>query len=366
MRDIGLGLSGGGYRAAVFHLGTLIRLNEAGLLPRLRTVSSVSGGSIVAALLGLRWGRLTFDERGVSPDLDREVVQPLLGFTRRGIDARAVLTSGFIPGLVSRRVQRAYRPLFDDKTVGDLPAGGSGPEVVLTATNLSTGALFRFSARGVGDFRRRPEDTSEGFFQAPGIPLVTAVAASSAFPPVLSPCTVDLSGYASARGAQRTVHLTDGGIYDNLGLEPLAGSAHKVVLASDGGAPFTVKANPARGYLFGLVHVLKVVDLQVRKLRRRQLVASAGEQRRVAYWAIDSTLADYVEPAGPGPEPFEVLPVGGEAVRALAGISTRLAALTESQQHRLVNWGYAGCDAAVRAYVERFPRGRFPYAGGVG
>jgi predicted acylesterase/phospholipase RssA len=51
IRDIGLCLSGGGYRAAVYHLGALVRLNQAGLLPRVRTVSSVSGGSIVAAFL---------------------------------------------------------------------------------------------------------------------------------------------------------------------------------------------------------------------------------------------------------------------------------------------------------------------------
>ena len=68
-RDVGLCLSGGGYRAAVFHLGSLIRLNEAGLLPRLRTVSSVSGGSIIAAFLGLRWDPLQFgpDGRATQP-----------------------------------------------------------------------------------------------------------------------------------------------------------------------------------------------------------------------------------------------------------------------------------------------------------
>src|SRR5690349_2227490 len=44
-------LSGGGYRAALFHLGAVRRLNELGVLGRLATVSGVSGGSIVANLL---------------------------------------------------------------------------------------------------------------------------------------------------------------------------------------------------------------------------------------------------------------------------------------------------------------------------
>ena len=57
---VALCLSGGGYRAMVFHLGVLWRLNELGYLARLDRISSVSGGSITAGLLGLRWGRLDF------------------------------------------------------------------------------------------------------------------------------------------------------------------------------------------------------------------------------------------------------------------------------------------------------------------
>src|SRR6266446_6176481 len=59
---IGLCLSGGGYRAMLFHLGTLWRLNEAAYLGKLDRISSVSGGSITAGVLGLHWKDL-----GVSP-----------------------------------------------------------------------------------------------------------------------------------------------------------------------------------------------------------------------------------------------------------------------------------------------------------
>ena len=121
---------------------------------------------------------------------------------------------------------------------------------MITATNLSIGALFRFSRRGVGDLRRGT-DTSTGFFQAPTVPLTVAVAASSASPPILSPCVFDASEYSDSRGAQRTVYLTDGGIYDNLGLEPLDDTAHRIVLSSDGGAPFKRKAKPPLGFSAG-------------------------------------------------------------------------------------------------------------------
>src|SRR5258708_23512593 len=58
---VALALSGGGYRAMMFHVGALYRLNEIGLLGKLARISSVSGGSITAGLLGLLWSKLQFD-----------------------------------------------------------------------------------------------------------------------------------------------------------------------------------------------------------------------------------------------------------------------------------------------------------------
>jgi NTE family protein len=264
-------------------------------------------------------------------------------------------------------VQGRYKDLYADSTLADLPARYEGPDIVITATNLATGTLFRFRRRGVGDFHRHPDDTSTRFFQAPTIPLGLAVATSSAFPPVLSPCILDASAYPSARAAQRKVYLTDCGIYDNPGIEPLDDAAHKIVLSSDGGAPFKAKPKPPVDYQGGMVHILKVVDLQGRKPGRSELVEWSGQERHVAYWAINSELSKYVAAASkPGAPTFEVLEVSGTARREMAAISTRLAALQTSQQHRLVNWGYSACDAALRAYVMTTPRGQFPYQGVVG
>ena len=52
--SVGLSLSGGGFRATLFHLGAIRRLNEFGILPKLTTVSSVSGGSILNGFLATR------------------------------------------------------------------------------------------------------------------------------------------------------------------------------------------------------------------------------------------------------------------------------------------------------------------------
>ena len=94
---IGLCLSGGGYRATLFHLGGLRRLNELGILARddFRTVTSVSGGSITAAWLATALARnpdLAEATTAIPTDRwDREVWAPLRAFTRKNIRTAPVL-----------------------------------------------------------------------------------------------------------------------------------------------------------------------------------------------------------------------------------------------------------------------------------
>src|SRR4051812_22804313 len=74
---IALCLSGGGYRAMLFHVGAIIRLNELGVLPKLDRISSVSGGSITAGMLAVGWKKLRFNVGGVAENLDECFVAPL-------------------------------------------------------------------------------------------------------------------------------------------------------------------------------------------------------------------------------------------------------------------------------------------------
>ena len=346
----------------LFHAGALWRLNDAGLLPRLRRVSAVSGGSLTAGVLAKHWGDLRFDGAGRSADFEDIIAARLMRFAAKGVDLRAVITGGFVPGPIGNRVASMYRRrLFGDTTLGDLPDEAEHPEFIFTATNLSTRALWYYSKSVVGDH-------VGGVFKAPGVPLATAVAASSAFPPVLSPHIVDHSSHSKAQAAQGKVRLTDGGVYDNLGLQPIEDRTGKhsirLVLASDGGQPFKQKIRPPRTWLLGTVHVLKVVDSQVRKLRRRDLIADFGAGRRTGtYWGIDSDLVDYINDTRRG-NPMtagDLLPVSREQAQALARESTRLKALPEPLQRDLVNWGYAVTDTALRKYVTPLPRGSFPF-----
>jgi NTE family protein len=355
---IALCLSGGGYRAMLFHAGSLWRLNQAGLLPKLDRVSSVSGGSITAGVLGMNWGSLRFDSNGVAPNFEDQLVKPVRLLACHTVDAGSILT-GLITGSVAHRVADAYRKyLFANKTLQDLP---DKPRFVFNATNVQSKALWRFSKPYMRDYR-------VGEVKNPKVELAVAVGASSAFPPVLSPVELDLkeSDYTpnSGEDLQRPpfttqVVLTDGGVYDNLGLET-AWKRYKTVFVSDAGGVYGAEEDPKRDWLNHTKRVMDLIDNQVRALRKRQVVDSfVSGDRTGAYWGIWTDITHYQLP--------DPLPCPKNQTDKLANTATRLKAMEGDLQQKLINWGYAVCDAAIRKhYNPGLPKGAFPYAGGVG
>lgn len=147
---IALCLSGGGYRAMLFHLGALWRLNELAYLPKLNRISSVSGGSIIAGVLGHRWQRLGF-LHGRATNFHSEIVTPIRAMAGRTIDVGDVLKGIFLPGTIGDKVVASYNKyLFDHATLQDLP---DVPRFVINATNVQSGALWRFSKPYMWDWR---------------------------------------------------------------------------------------------------------------------------------------------------------------------------------------------------------------------
>lgn len=354
-----LALSGGGFRAVLFHVGVLWRLNETGVLPRLSRISSVSGGSIAAGLLAVCWSRLAFDGQGVATNFGAEVVAPLRDFCSRNIDVPSVLSGALNPfKTAGEEVADEYR-----KHLGmgvSLQALPDAPRFVFNSTNYATGTSFRFSKPYAGDYRI-------GLIWRPSFDLATAVACSSAFPPVLAPITlnVDPASFDHTAGAdlwaredfRRRLELADGGVYDNLGLETAWGR-YDTVLVSDAGKPFELDAGVGS---FAPKQIFRVMDIglnQALAMRKRVLI---GEYRtgslKGAYWAIDTPITAYKASS---------LPVSPQKIQDLSTIRTRLDRFTEQEQCELINWGYAVSDAAVRAYAPQVVQvpvdPRLPYA----
>jgi NTE family protein len=352
---IGLCLSGGGYRAMLFHVGSLWRLYETGVLKTVTRISSVSGGSITAGVLATRWKSLSFDPAAGTAGFVTQVVTPIRKLAGETIDAEAIITGLVLPGRVSDKVAAAYRHhLFGDATLQDLP---DEPRFVINATNVQSGALWRFMKPYMRDYR-------VGKVAKPRIPLAQAVAASSAFPPVLSPfeMRLDPASFEVNTGLdlQREpytskVVLSDGGVYDNLGLETVWKS-YDTVLVSDGGGKMQPQEEPKSDWARHSYRILDLVDNQVRALRKRQVIDSfKARTRKGTYWGIRTDIANYGL--------ADALPCPEDRTLALAETPTRLKRMDPLLQERLINWGYAVCDAALRKhFMPRLePSPAFPY-----
>lgn len=351
-RGIALCLSGGGSRAMLFHSGAILRLAQVDLLRKLDCVSSVSGGSITAGLLARCWQR---NAGAPAPDAVMEqLIDPLLDLSSKVIDVPAFIAGIILPGSSpGRRLAAALdQHLYKGFRLGELP---DKPEFVINATNLGTGVLWRFSKDFVGDYQ-------VGGGPRPGLKVAMAVAASSAFPPFFAPFTLRFgpttawprSGMLPAHEVgvyRQRVELGDGGIYDNLGLET-AWKRFETILVSDGGGTYNLKPTLPKDVIRLLIRVTETIDHEVRSLRLRQIMESyepsddrTPPRRKGAFWGIRTPYARY-----PDRSPHIEAPEA--RTKELARIGTHIRGLEAGVARRLVNWGYAISDAALRSYVK--------------
>lgn len=138
-------LSGSGYRAVLFHLGALTRLNELGLLSRIDTVGAVAGGSILAALLA---ARVPWPLHGAYRDWPERVAEPMREIARRNARARAFLRSPIPSRAAETVLEERYARELAKSLGGEPPAR---PRFVLGASGLTLGEMARSGERdGIG------------------------------------------------------------------------------------------------------------------------------------------------------------------------------------------------------------------------
>ena len=333
-------LSGGGFRATLFHLGALRRLNEVGLLHRVDTFTSVSGGSIMAAFLATRvaWPLGAPVPREV---WDRDVAAPVRRFTQRNLRTPAILRRWIQPwssSAGSRALMALYAARLSSAKLGALP---ERPRFVFCATDMAYGVNFVFERARVGDYRLGYTDAAEW-------ELARAVAASSCFPPVFNPLPLErpLSAFKGGsapvvRGTPLDVRLSDGGLYDNLGLEPVW-KDHRTVLVSDGG--WTLMRAGDGGIFQRIGRYVEIVDYQAAALHKRWLISSflAGEMTGT-YWGIGSATSSYAK--GGSGYPADLVE------EVIAPVRTDLDAFSDAECAVLENHGYLLCDAAVATHL---------------
>ncbi|MER6145193.1 patatin-like phospholipase family protein [Streptomyces sparsogenes] len=257
-RTLGFALSGGGSRAAAFHLGCLRALHDRDLLDRIRVVSGISGGSLLAALWA--YGPPDFNDfdtrttdllrSGMQLDIARRAFKPSAATRNLTAAARAGARQLFTRGTdvsVARPANRtdALAGLLTDKAFGTKTMADvthPGLDVVLTATDLATTNAVRFGSARSGCSRY-------GTITEP-VPIATAVAASAAYPALLPALERTFTfQHRDGHHEQHTVLLTDGGVYDNLGLSVLepGRSPHHTQHVYD--VPFIISCDAGQGEL---------------------------------------------------------------------------------------------------------------------
>ncbi|WP_020656490.1 patatin-like phospholipase family protein [Massilia niastensis] len=237
-------LSGGGARAAAFGLGVLRELKatrfewqgrSTSILDEVGLVSGVSGGSVLASYY-VAFGDDTFT-RFEHDFLLANFQSSLIGQAFAPTTLYRMTSPWYgRSNVLEERLNRLYR----GKTFGDLLARRSGPRLLVTATDLTTGAPFEFT----------PEQFALICSDLNSVPLSVAVSASSAVPILLSPVTLRNYAGSCEQSKQLTdatpdernlqarllnasmqsyldaenrpfLHLVDGGLVDNLGVRGL-------------------------------------------------------------------------------------------------------------------------------------------------
>ena len=244
-RNVGLALSGGGSRAIAFHLGCLRALHDLRLLDRIEVISSVSGGSVIAAMYAYsRDAFPAFDRhvvdllrRGFHRDIARETFRPanLLKALPGRLAAGWLAFGRFIAHMVRTILRLAPPPrheprerhftrteafrnvlkrdLFGNARVRDVARESLA--TVINATELRTGSAFRFGSREANCWRYGTIPPEDAY-------VADAVAASAAYPAYL-PALDRRYLFDNGDGATRRerVLLTDGGVFENLGTGPM-------------------------------------------------------------------------------------------------------------------------------------------------
>jgi len=325
VKRIGLAMSGGGFRAAAFHLGVMRKLDAMGILGKLDLVSCVSGGSIAGATLVTHWA---------NPSKALDILDEYL--RTKSIAVSSVI-GGILDPFESRldKLARTYaRDLFGERTLSSL---ANGPRTYFNATNLATGNMFSFVA-GRGESAEMG-DYELGFITASDFRISRAVAASSAFPPVFPPLRLGPDEYPPAENVEY-VTLTDGGVYDNMGVNPtLRRNRNPIdyVIVSDGGKPFAVANQPTESGSIVLKAALDIMMEQVRGLQfdriQHRYLANLGA---VPLWfSIDSREGE----ANPGD------------ASSASSISTHLKKLSQEEMAVLTRHGGALLASRIDRYA---------------
>jgi predicted acylesterase/phospholipase RssA len=316
---VGLALSGGGFRASIFHLGVLARLAELNVLRHVDALSCVSGGSIVGACYWLMLRRRLLQKEPLKHQDYIALVGDLIGHFQQAVatNPRQYIQPGkltiawrFLCGrkgalnpewVADVLAERFYKPLIggvDPVYMSDLPflpadhdaalagsaqfnprkhnwlRGHKVPALIVNATTVNTGHAWQFTPTWMGESTWAIHEAADsvprlewGYYdEAAGwrIELGRAVAASACVPFIFEPLQLQAT-HAYAGGIR--VQLVDGGVYDNQGIVSLLASDCNVLLVSDASGQLLLETSPPPGLRGLLPYARRSMDTLMERVR---------------------------------------------------------------------------------------------------
>jgi NTE family protein len=331
-KKLGLSLSGGGYRATAFHLGTLNALQRLGLLDKVEVISTISGGSITGAYYCLEKDNYeNFQASLYNGLLNKNVIKRvvfsfrislffILSLIYLGVAIYTLFTPypwvfplllilyffvvikfQFYLFPISSEIEKAYDAFFfSKKQLSDLPRT---PVIAIGSTNIQTTRPFTFSKNYMGDSSYMKVNMNIQF-KPQTFPISRAVMASSCVPFAFTPIRIDQKYFVNPDDANR-IHpiLVDGGVYDNQGIHKLTQKGQfecSHVITSDAGAGDKKEVKISNTFSL----LLKIVDVFMSRIKKAQMIQDIYENvnnanKEIAYytlgWDAESCISGFVK-----------------------------------------------------------------------
>ena len=413
---VGLGLSGGGFRASLFHIGVLARLAELDALRHVEVISCVSGGSIVGAHYYLEIRKLLKEKaddqirREDYIEIVNRISKDFLAGVQRNIRTRvaAEFTTN-LKMIFTRNYSRTERvgELYEedlysrvndgegqqDRWLNDLfiqPKGevenfapkhdnwrraSKVPMLILNATTLNTGHNWQFTASWMGEppiaintdvdgnYRLRRMYYKEAPPDHRRIRLGHAVAASACVPGLFEPIVLDKL-YEDV-----TVRLVDGGVHDNQGIMGLLEQDCTVIIVSDASGQMGTQDDPSRGLLGVPLRSNSILMARVREAEYRELEARNRSSllRKLVYLHLKKDLEidpkDWIDCKEPHDMLNTTRPVNGSnsdtsygipkgIQEKIAGIRTDLDSFSDKEAFALMTSGYRMAELEFERHFE--------------
>lgn len=368
---LGLALSGGGTRAAVFHLGLLLRLAIQDQLENVTAISTVSGGSLVVAAVfgnnGNEWPTSSAFREEVYPTVRRLLTERDLFSIPALLSPGSLLKHNF--RLLNRRAHILADRLGTEWGVtGNLADLPISPKWWINAASIHSGKNWRFSKGEMGDWKF-------GRHYSPAVKIAEAAAASAAVPYAIGALRLEIpqGGWYRTDPATRkpqqaidpnvkVLRIWDGGAYDNLGLEALVkpgqpSTDFDFLICSDASG---VLAPPSGGVVANLLKgnlaTPRLFDLmgdQVRSLRSRMLMREFdhGPLRGVIV-RMGNSIRDIDLKAGViRPEAEHSAYLSDELTKAAVAHPTALNRLSPAEFDLIARHGFECSDATLAAHA---------------